>query len=117
VVFSFRSSDPARWINKRAELWLKFGHEWIKTAMIPKNDRLKKEALAPEWWVSPKGAVQVEAKEDVKSRIGVSTDFVDSIICALSVPILQGIVGKGQAQDARSVIARRAGMMKGATFC
>lgn len=117
VVFSSRSSDPARWINKRAELWLKFGHEWIKTAMIPKIDRLKKEALAPEWWVTPKGSVQVEAKDDVKSRICISTDFVDSIICALSVPILQGTVGAGRPQDARSVIARRATLMKGATFC
>jgi len=116
VVFSAKSSDPERWLNKRAELWLKFGCEWIKTAMIPKIDRLKKEALAPEWWTTPKGLVQVESKDDVKSRIHFSTDFVDSIICALSVPILTGVVGPGRAQDAYSVIARRANLMRGATF-
>lgn len=112
VVFSSSSSDKDRWLNKRAELWMKYG-EWLKTALIPKNANLKRDSLGIEWWVTTRGCVQVESKDDIKARIGGSTDWGDSVICALSTEVATKVT---QTISTHAFIARQRARLNGATF-
>jgi hypothetical protein len=48
------------------------------TLALPPNDDLLGELTAPKWREIG-GLIQVEKKEDVKSRIGRSTDLADAV--------------------------------------
>lgn len=112
VVFSAKSSDPTRWLNTRAELWMKYG-TWIKTSIIPTNKKLRDDSTYIEWWLTSKGQVQVESKDDIKARIKRSTDWADSVICSLFVePSPQRV-----KHSAQSIIHKVNSYRKGANFC
>lgn len=49
---------------------------------LPENDLLTGDLVAPHWKVQSGGKIQVEAKEDIKERIGRSTDFGDAVVMA-----------------------------------
>jgi hypothetical protein len=49
---------------------------------LPKDDMLTGDLVAPHWKVTSGGKIQVEAKEDIKERIGRSTDYGDAVVMA-----------------------------------
>lgn len=49
---------------------------------LPPDDRLTGDLTAPKWSVRSGGKIKVESKEDVKKRIGRSTDDGDAVIQA-----------------------------------
>lgn len=117
VEFGGASSDPKRWKNKRAELWLKLG-DWMKGATLPPkfhlgDGRLRKDILDVEWWLTPKDQVQVESKDDLRLKKGESPDWGDSLICSLAVDIYVQPEGIGTRQEvsrnAWKNLRRRAG--------
>jgi hypothetical protein len=103
IQFAGRSTDPTRWINKRAELWAKYG-EWIKKASIPKLRELKSDSCGLEYWINAKGQYQVEGKDDYQHRTRKgSPDWGDSVCCSLYVDIESANRPKASAEN---VIAR-----------
>lgn len=49
---------------------------------LPPDDMLIGDLVAPHWKVVSGGKIQVEAKDDIKERIGRSTDYGDAVVMA-----------------------------------
>lgn len=73
--------------NKRAELWWKFREALDPVEgeglALPPDQALKADLCAPTWKLSSAG-IQIEGKEDVRKRLGRSTDRADAVILAHS---------------------------------
>jgi phage terminase large subunit len=106
IQFAGKASDTTRWINKRAELWMKFG-DWVKKAYIPNNHTLRKQSVGLEWWMTPNGRVQVESKDDFRKRTGnPSPDWADSVCCSLAVDPIAKTATNRKVNSAAAIIAR-----------
>ncbi len=97
-------------LNKRAAGW------WMLREMLdpnspvkvllPRNDKLIGELTAPRFTVRSGGVIQVESKEDIRKRLGRSTDYADATIMVLTGPQLAQsphtriyVVGQGYIDD------------------
>jgi len=89
-VSSENSTHKTLYRNKRSEMW-HLGREWFEqqTVVIPDDDELVEELAAPIRFV-PKDtntsygtAYIVEAKDEIKERIGRSTDLADALLLSL----------------------------------
>lgn len=87
VDFSMSSRWPLRYLNKRAEMW-SLMKDWLvkKDGVIPKDEELKEQLIAPEYMFTPKGQIQLEAKKDIKKRLGVSPDRADALCLTFAEP-------------------------------
>jgi hypothetical protein len=64
----------------RAELWGRM-REWLKTGVIPDDDMLGEELIAPVYGFDGRARIQLESKKDLKKaeRLGRSPDHADSL--------------------------------------
>lgn len=82
--FSFYNLRSQMWWHAREMLRLK------KCAIRIENyDRLQEDLTAPRYKISSDRMIRVESKEDIKKRIGRSTDHADAFIQALFVEHVQ----------------------------
>jgi hypothetical protein len=88
-------NDPARYKNKRSELWFstpkralaggvcfsQIGTDGMSYSNLDAATvaRLKLQAMAPKWKMSSKGQRVVEKKEETKLRLGHSPDDMDAL--------------------------------------
>lgn len=89
------SSGELEFENLRAAIW------WmLREALDPTNpdalaippdseDRLIGDLTAPAYGYSSRGKVKVESKDDIKKRIGVSTDYADAVGLAVYMAWLE----------------------------
>lgn len=56
--------------------------------MLPPDDMLTGDLAAPRWKVSSAGKIQVESKDDIRKRLGRSTDVGDAVIQAFWTDVL-----------------------------
>lgn len=76
-------------VNKRAEAWWRFREELDpdqeggSIIALPPDPQLRADLTAPTWEQRTNG-IQVEAKEDIKKRLGRSPDRGDAVVMALS---------------------------------
>lgn len=86
------SSDPAKFVNLKAELHWQIGRvgsqrrEWDLSVMEDR-DRTTAQLLAPRYEYDVKGRVKIEKKEDLIARIGRSPDQADALLLAFAVPV------------------------------
>lgn len=70
-------------VNQRAAMWWTLREmldpAFEPTLALPPNDVLLGELTAPKWWLTPSGRIQVESKDDVRKRLGRSTDHADAV--------------------------------------
>jgi hypothetical protein len=77
------ASDPKKYINRRAEMWWEVGRElsrqqlWDLTNI---DDDTAAELAAPKYKLTSRGAIQIEGKDDLRKRIGRSTDNADALL-------------------------------------
>lgn len=76
-----------RFVNKRAEVWWMF-REALEPGLgvavaLPPDPELLADLTAPSWKLGPRG-IQIEAKEDIKKRLGRSPDKGDCVVNAWS---------------------------------
>jgi hypothetical protein len=78
--------------NWRSAMWWLFREvldpESGYNLAIPAITRLRAELLAVRYRVTPSGAIQVEAKEEIAKRIKGSTDYADAMLMALFGQVL-----------------------------
>ncbi|NDL58628.1 hypothetical protein [Phytoactinopolyspora mesophila] len=73
--------------NQRAEMWwsareaLDPSHG--STIEMPDDDELVAELVAPKWKVLAGGKIQVESKDEIRKRLGRSTDRADAVLQAM----------------------------------
>ena len=96
INFSQRASEPAKYANKRAEMWDK-SRLWFDDphgVEIPDDDVLHAELIAPLWGpgktrYDSNGHLQIEAKDHIIARLKFSPDGGDAmgLTFAFEVPI------------------------------
>jgi hypothetical protein len=86
VNFGGKSNDPGC-LNKRAEIW-KLGKIWLKEGgSIPKDPQLHAELVTPETVARMDGKLQLESKEDMKSRGASSPNRADALMISFAHPV------------------------------
>lgn len=80
------SSGELGFVNQRAAAWWQL-RELLDPASgseiaLPPDDLLLGDLTAPHWRVASGGRIQVESKDDIKKRIGRSTDDGDAVVMA-----------------------------------
>jgi hypothetical protein len=84
VHFNEKASDP-QYFNMRAQMWYEMA-KWIKRGgSIPKDDELKKELCAPFYYFKGDKII-IESKDEIKSRLGWSTDRSDALALTFAEP-------------------------------
>ena len=84
------ASDPGRFVNQRAEIWWQVGRRlsldggWDLTG-IGEESTLA-ELAAPRWSEDKSGRIVVESKDDIRKRLGRSTDNADAVLLAFADP-------------------------------
>ena len=82
------ASGTLEFVNLRSALWWTV-RDWLDPAQdrqlaLPPDDLLIGDLTAPKWIVTSTGKIKVESKEDMRKRIGRSTDGADAVMLALS---------------------------------
>lgn len=75
----FTTTRAAAWWNLRELLDPAFDPQLA----LPPDDRLTGDLTAPHWRVMSGGRIQVESKDDIRKRIGRSTDDGDAVVQAV----------------------------------
>lgn len=87
-------SGELRFLNKRAAAWWNF-RELLDPAnnediALPPDDELTGELTAPHWKVTSSGKIQVESKDEIRKRLGRSTDSADPVVMIFfAEPVLE----------------------------
>jgi hypothetical protein len=84
MIGSGRSPDTLRWLNARA-LYYDQMREKMQTSLLdidPKDEKLLDEMLMIKFKFSPKGGIQIESKDDMRSRGMKSPDNLDAAVYA-----------------------------------
>ncbi len=82
-----RANDVDKYFNRRAEVW-GLMRDWLMgTAEIPDDPELEVDLTGPEYLYSRKQQIQLEKKQDMKSRGLASPDCGDMIAMSFSVQI------------------------------
>ena len=97
--FGFLNKRSLAWWNLREMLDPSTGLD----VALPPDDRVTGDLVAPKWREITGGRIQVEAKDDIRKRIGRSTDFGDAIVMVM----LDRNAGSGFAEYMRAQAAKR----------
>jgi hypothetical protein len=84
-----KAQDYLRFVNLRAEMWWDVGRELSKDGawdLSEVDDNVVSQLVAPKYHVARGGRIQVEAKDEVRSRIGRSPDDADALLLAFLRP-------------------------------
>ena len=76
--FGFTNVRGGAWWNMREMLDPANGHN----VALPPDDLLTGDLTSPHWKVMSGGKIQIESKDDIKKRIGRSTDDGDAVVMA-----------------------------------
>jgi len=92
------SSGELGFVNLRSAAWWN-AREMLQLDEIdlPPDDELTGELVAPKWKVMSGGKIQVESKDDIKKRIGRSTNYADTVIqvfAPMPKPKIAGTFGR-----------------------
>jgi hypothetical protein len=76
--------------NKRAEWWWKLREMLdprsdLEPLALPPDRELLADLTAPQWKVTLRG-IQIETKDDIRARIGRSTDKGDAVVYCFAIP-------------------------------
>jgi len=76
--FKFNNTRSASWWHLRELL----DPSQNSTLMLPPDEELKAELLAPRWRVAAGAVIGIEAKDAIKKRLGRSPDRADAVVMA-----------------------------------
>lgn len=86
----FADKRAAAWWTLRELLDPEFGSQ----VELPPDDKLTGDLTAPKWKVMSRGKIRVESKDDIRTRIGRSTDDGDAVVFSFwhEPPVIDEIV-------------------------
>lgn len=86
-----KAGEPERFYNRRAESYWTLRQRLERGEVaLPSDPELREELLALRWRPTSDGRVQLEAKRDLKSRLGRSPDKSDAVVMSLDRPPERG---------------------------
>jgi hypothetical protein len=81
------ANDAAMYFNRRAEIWGSM-REWINAgAELPDDPELEQDLTGPQYYFSNKNQIQLEKKDDMKSRGLSSPDCGDCLAMTFAVKV------------------------------
>jgi len=80
-----KAAESDKYFNLRTELWFMI-KEWVDHGSLPDYPKLTEDLSAPQYRFTSRGQYRLEGKDDIKKRIGRSTDFGDALAIALYQP-------------------------------
>lgn len=83
IRFEAPSPNP-RYFNMRAQMWMEMA-EWVKKGCMPHIPEMVAELTSPTYFFSS-GKFQIEAKDQVKKRLGRSPDLADALALTFALP-------------------------------
>jgi hypothetical protein len=84
VQFDKPSANP-RYVNMRAQMWMEMA-DWVKAkGCLPRIPEMIGELTAPTYFFNS-GKFQIEAKDQVKKRLGRSPDLADALALTFALP-------------------------------
>jgi hypothetical protein len=86
VNFGNRAKNSIMWGNKRAEMWGAM-KEWLKTASIPEDRKLKSDLTGPMKKPNSSGTIFLEGKKEMKARGLASPDAADALCVTFAYPV------------------------------
>lgn len=89
VHFGGASSDSRRWLNKRAEMWDKLRF-WLADDLgvqIVDDGELLRQICAPRFSYSHNDQLKLEAKDNIRARLGCSPDRGDAAALTFAAPV------------------------------
>jgi hypothetical protein len=100
-----QANDPKTYGNLRAELWWTVGRflferGLIDTSLADNLEEMEAQLLMPRYKIS-KGRIYVEAKEDIKQRLGRSPDNADALVYAIGSSQRIGVATIQRPPDTR----------------
>jgi hypothetical protein len=94
-----------RYLNKRATIWGRMNN-WIKKGgCLPPDEKskdgkaLSDQLAAPTYTYSREVLLQLEAKKDIRKRLGISPDDADALACTFAEPWLDLSFDLSQASE------------------
>ena len=85
-----KASKPDKYINLRAEMWWDLGRglsergSWDLSNMANADTTIA-QLVEPRWDIDPSGRIRVEPKDEIRKRLGRSTDNADALLLAYHV--------------------------------
>lgn len=93
VNFAWKSKDPKRWGNKRAEMWGAM-RKWLTTGSIPDNKRLKDDLSGPKKKPESSGSMLLEDKKSMRKRGLGSPDRADALAVTFAFPVANPVYNR-----------------------
>lgn len=95
VNVSEKARDPLKYFNLRSQLWWECGRlaaeqRAFDLSAMENADKTIAQLLEPQYQHDLKGRIKVEAKDDVKDRLGRSPDNADALLLAYYTPTTSG---------------------------
>jgi hypothetical protein len=82
------ADDPAKYGNRRAEIW-GLMRDWLASgAQIPDKPEMEEDLTGPEYYFNNKSQIMLESKEDMKARGLRSPDAGDCLAMTFDVKVL-----------------------------
>lgn len=109
VNFGAAASNPAKYRNKRAEMWCLM-RDWLKSGgFLPLDNDLRDDLVGPEYQFLPSGAIQLERKEDMRRRGVASPDLADALAVTFAYPVsfAPGLAPLGRGETQRAKMPKR----------
>lgn len=85
VNVSEKSTKPLKYMRLRDEIWWTIGHQMINDGVLDLHgldDATVAQLLAPKYQLDSGGRINVEAKDETKTRLGRSPDDADATLLA-----------------------------------
>jgi hypothetical protein len=79
------ASEPSKFVNLRSEIWWTVGRQLCKDRgwdLTEATEPTLQQLASPRWKEDPSGRVAVERKDDIRKRLGRSTDDADALLLA-----------------------------------
>lgn len=89
VYFASQSSDPKRWLNKRAEMWDKM-RDWFADpagADMTRDTQLMREVCSVNYQYTSLEQIKIEPKDEIRKRLGHSPDKADAAALTFAYPV------------------------------
>jgi len=89
VNFGGKAFDPDKYKNRRAEMWdgVRIWLESEEEVQLPDLDTLQADLCAPGYKYTSTTQIQLEAKDEIKKRIGKSPDEGDALALTFAEPV------------------------------
>lgn len=90
IPFGSHACNPLKFVNRRSEMWT-LCRDWLNEGGVLNVGRyaesLKAELTAPSYSFDASSRIQLEKKEEIKTRLKRSTDLADALCLTFAVPI------------------------------